>query len=128
MAAYEESVPQSHRPLMGHRGDRTSKEQRAVVESIREATGASVEDIKFQLDECGGDINKATELLITEPFTVVQSRKSKARSTIRERGRGTTARRGRPEENGDEYCPISKTKPFRRKAWTWTWTWTFSSS
>lgn len=45
-------------------GGRRGGRDRGVVDSIREATGASVEDIQYQLQECEGDVNKATEQLI----------------------------------------------------------------
>lgn len=90
------SSKQDASPLRGHRD-----KDRSVVESIREATGASVEEIQYQLRECGGDVNAATEKLIDAPFTVVQSKRSKRPAPRVQRGRGREyATKGRHDSNG----------------------------
>ena len=83
-------------PPGGRRSERfVEKEDRSAVESIREATGASVDVIQYHLRECGGDVNKATEELIDTPFTVVQSKKPKNKTLGRGRGRGRDHPNGR---------------------------------
>ena len=37
---------------------------KSVVELVKEATGASEEDVKHTLEECDYDVNKATNMLI----------------------------------------------------------------
>lgn len=39
-----------------------------IIETIREATGASDEDIKMVLAECNNDVNEATARLIDSTF------------------------------------------------------------
>eukprot|EP00210_Caulerpa_lentillifera_P001775 g1705.t1 len=95
----------------GYQPRRGGNRDRGIVDSIREATGASEEDIHYHLHECGGDVNKATERLIdckpiihpslpnsplAAPFILVQSKKTRPKIQNRGRGRG----RGRREISG----------------------------
>ncbi|WPT10943.1 hypothetical protein PSENEW3n2_00002115 [Picochlorum sp. SENEW3] len=48
-----------------------------IIDTIREATGASDEDIKSVLEECNNDVNEATARLIDNPFSKVVSKKDK---------------------------------------------------
>lgn len=41
-----------------------SASSKKILDAIREATGASVEDIQMALKECNGDVNEATARLI----------------------------------------------------------------
>lgn len=121
MAASKQGSPPARRgggPFVGRRSDPDDvKEERAVVESIREATGASVEDIHYQLRECEGDVNKATEKLIDTPFTVVQSKKPKTRPV----GRTATRGRGRdaPGGRGRHYEGTSTPTIYKTQSRTW---------
>jgi hypothetical protein len=49
-------------------GDKPSLAASKVLAAIREATGASDEDIAAMLALCGGDANEATEKLLTSEF------------------------------------------------------------
>jgi hypothetical protein len=43
-----------------------------IIDTIREATGASDEDIKSVLEECNNDVNEATARLIDSTFLSVR--------------------------------------------------------
>ena len=45
-------------------GGKTHFIDRRVIESMKEATGATEEDIHYQLQECNGDVDEATSRLI----------------------------------------------------------------
>lgn len=44
---------------------------RKIIDTIKEATGASEEDVILVLEECGGDANEATSRLIESEEAVV---------------------------------------------------------
>ncbi|KIZ01883.1 hypothetical protein MNEG_6082 [Monoraphidium neglectum] len=48
-----------------------------VLEMMKEATGASDEDICVMLQLCGGDANEATEKLLENPFERVKTKQEK---------------------------------------------------
>lgn len=58
-------------------GARPRNPAKKIVENIREATGASDEDIKAVLAECNNDVNEATTRLIDNPFSKVVSKKDR---------------------------------------------------
>lgn len=53
---------------------------RRVLDNMKEVTGASEEDIKAVLQQCNGDANRATELLLENPFSKVTSKKDRRKA------------------------------------------------
>jgi len=87
-------------------GGRDSGGTSEIVKSILDATGASIEEIELALKECDGDVNKATEKLIDDPFTYVQNKKHSSRQTAKpHRGKQRTesGARGQPRPSGETY-------------------------
>lgn len=52
---------------------------------MKEATGASEEDIRAVLQQCNGDPNRATELLLENPFSKVTSKKDRRKAKDEDR-------------------------------------------
>eukprot|EP00200_Dunaliella_tertiolecta_P012169 CAMPEP_0202369830 /NCGR_PEP_ID=MMETSP1127-20130417/1585_1 /ASSEMBLY_ACC=CAM_ASM_000462 /TAXON_ID=3047 /ORGANISM="Dunaliella tertiolecta, Strain CCMP1320" /LENGTH=94 /DNA_ID=CAMNT_0048965605 /DNA_START=45 /DNA_END=326 /DNA_ORIENTATION=+ len=48
-----------------------------VIKEMAEATGASQEDCRIQLQLSNGDPNRATEQLLSNPFSTVSDKKKK---------------------------------------------------
>ncbi|CAL8462329.1 g1862 [Coccomyxa elongata] len=58
---------------------------RKTIETIKDATGASEEDIMVMLLECNNDINETTSRLIDNPFSQVFNKKQKKKQREEER-------------------------------------------
>ncbi|KIY96283.1 hypothetical protein MNEG_11680 [Monoraphidium neglectum] len=74
-------------------GDKPSLAASKVLAAIREATGASDEDIAAMLALCGGDANEATEKLLTNPFERVKTKQEKRREAEEARRKEAEAAR-----------------------------------
>lgn len=64
-----------------------------ILASVREATGASEEDVQAMLAECNGDVNEAVTRLLDNPFEQVQNKRDRQKQTKRPEGappRGTS--------------------------------------
>mmetsp|Transcript_7209 Transcript_7209/g.19323 ORF Transcript_7209/g.19323 Transcript_7209/m.19323 type:complete len:135 (+) Transcript_7209:92-496(+) len=69
-----------------------------VIKEMAEATGASQEDCRIQLQLSNGDPNRATEQLLSNPFSTVSDKKKKkeqAREQQQQQQRRKRRRRGR---------------------------------
>ncbi|KAK9906517.1 hypothetical protein WJX75_003232 [Coccomyxa subellipsoidea] len=58
---------------------------RKTIETIKDATGASEEDIMVMLLECNNDVNETTSRLIDNPFSQVFNKKQKKKQREEER-------------------------------------------
>ncbi|CAK0752488.1 hypothetical protein CVIRNUC_002150 [Coccomyxa viridis] len=58
---------------------------RKTIETIKDATGASEEDIMVMLQECNNDVNETTSRLIDNPFSQVLGKKDKKKKKEEER-------------------------------------------
>jgi len=58
------------KPSVDPQGGRAKVPPKKIIENIREATGASDEDIKAVLAECNYDVNEATTKLIDSTFCI----------------------------------------------------------
>lgn len=54
----------------GNSGKDKAGPTRKVIDTIKEATGASEDDVLVALEECGGDANEATARLIESEWGV----------------------------------------------------------
>ena len=69
---YSKEIILAMAPTKPAAGGRPKVPTKKIIDTIREATGASDEDIKSVLEECNNDVNEATARLIDSAFLFVR--------------------------------------------------------